>query len=226
VGLSFTIAAGRCQRSHFRVRVPRDSWPYFTVSDSRPPNLEGQVPIFIFPGTGWPSYSPGTGFPFRRLLRLTGLRWMYSNPPPHCSANCLQDNSSAWTTQKIKPLYCCRCVFTTSLHSNGGGADHIDNIALLLSRACMLRASPSNGRCLSHHCSATGLHATLCKGAITLQCLWLWTSLANKYYFPSLEIFSGIIWKMILCNSSIFFTNKRKDIYLPVCERFAVQTRQ
>jgi hypothetical protein len=23
-------------------------------------------------------------FPFRRLLRLSGLRWRYSNPPPHC----------------------------------------------------------------------------------------------------------------------------------------------
>jgi hypothetical protein len=31
--LSFTIAAGPLQRSHSRVRVPRD--PYFTVSDSR-----------------------------------------------------------------------------------------------------------------------------------------------------------------------------------------------
>jgi hypothetical protein len=31
------------------------------------------------PVTGWP---PGTGFPFRRLLQLAGLRWRYSNPPP------------------------------------------------------------------------------------------------------------------------------------------------
>jgi hypothetical protein len=34
-GLSFTIAAGPRQRSHFQVRVPWDSWPYFTVSVSR-----------------------------------------------------------------------------------------------------------------------------------------------------------------------------------------------
>jgi hypothetical protein len=34
-GLSFTIAAGPRQRSHFRVRVPWDSWPYFTLWDSR-----------------------------------------------------------------------------------------------------------------------------------------------------------------------------------------------
>jgi hypothetical protein len=34
-GLSFTIAAVPRQRSHSRVRVPWDSRPYFTVSDSR-----------------------------------------------------------------------------------------------------------------------------------------------------------------------------------------------
>jgi hypothetical protein len=35
MGLSFTIAAGHHQRTHFRVRVPWDSWSYFTVPDSR-----------------------------------------------------------------------------------------------------------------------------------------------------------------------------------------------
>jgi hypothetical protein len=35
--LSFTIAAGAHQRSHSRVRVPWDSRPYFTASDSRLP---------------------------------------------------------------------------------------------------------------------------------------------------------------------------------------------
>jgi hypothetical protein len=34
-GLSLTIAAGPRQCSHFRVRVPWNSWPYFTVSDLR-----------------------------------------------------------------------------------------------------------------------------------------------------------------------------------------------
>jgi hypothetical protein len=38
-GLSFTIAAGPRRRSHSRVRVPWDSRPYFTVSDSRLPFL-------------------------------------------------------------------------------------------------------------------------------------------------------------------------------------------
>jgi hypothetical protein len=51
-GLSFTIAAGHRQRSHSRVRVPWDSWPYFTRE-----------------------------LPFRRLLRLAGLPWSYSTSP-------------------------------------------------------------------------------------------------------------------------------------------------
>jgi hypothetical protein len=36
-GVSFTIAAGPRQRNHSRVRVPWDSLPYCTVSDSRLP---------------------------------------------------------------------------------------------------------------------------------------------------------------------------------------------
>jgi hypothetical protein len=54
----FTIAAGLCQRSHSRVRIPRDSWPYFTVSDSRLPQHGGPGPrIYI-------SYSPRHWVPF------------------------------------------------------------------------------------------------------------------------------------------------------------------
>jgi hypothetical protein len=47
--LSFTIAAGPRQRSHFRVRVPRDSWPYFTLSDTRLSQPGGLGRVFIFP---------------------------------------------------------------------------------------------------------------------------------------------------------------------------------
>jgi hypothetical protein len=36
-GLSFTIVAGIRQHSHSLVRLPWDSWPYFTVSDSTLP---------------------------------------------------------------------------------------------------------------------------------------------------------------------------------------------
>jgi hypothetical protein len=63
MGLSFTIVAGPRQGSHSRVRVPRGSLPYFTLSDSRLPQPEGQVPYLYPPGTGWPSYTPGHWVP-------------------------------------------------------------------------------------------------------------------------------------------------------------------
>jgi hypothetical protein len=49
-GLSFVCAAGSCQRSLSRVRVPWDSWPYFTVSESRlwgEPNINHHVLQFL-----------------------------------------------------------------------------------------------------------------------------------------------------------------------------------
>jgi hypothetical protein len=74
--LSLTVAADPRQRSHSRVRVTPDSGLYTIllsqIRDSA--NLESRVHV---------SVPPGTGFPLRRLLRLTGLRWTYSNPPPH-----------------------------------------------------------------------------------------------------------------------------------------------
>jgi hypothetical protein len=82
--MSFTIAAGPRQRSHSWVLVPRDSEHYFTISDSRLPQTRGSGPRIYMPHEKCgPVMPPGTGFPFRRLLRLAGLRWRYSNPPPH-----------------------------------------------------------------------------------------------------------------------------------------------
>lgn len=39
--------------------------------------------ICILQEQGAPVIPPGTGFPFRCLLRLAGLRWGYSTLPPH-----------------------------------------------------------------------------------------------------------------------------------------------
>jgi hypothetical protein len=51
------------------------------IRDSR--NLGGQVPVFISPQEhSGPVILPDTGFTFRRLLRLAGLRWKYSTLPP------------------------------------------------------------------------------------------------------------------------------------------------
>jgi hypothetical protein len=71
---SFAIAADPCQHSHSRVWVPQDSWPYFTVWNSRLPELGGPGPCIYIPQKwGGLVIPPDTGFPFHRLLWLEGL---------------------------------------------------------------------------------------------------------------------------------------------------------
>jgi hypothetical protein len=48
-----------------------------------PPTWRARSPYLYLPGTGWLSYTLRSGFPCRRLLRLAGLRWRYSDSPPH-----------------------------------------------------------------------------------------------------------------------------------------------
>jgi hypothetical protein len=84
----------------------------------------------------------------------------------NCGTSCLQDNFSERTTQKTQPLYCCRRVFTTLLHSNSHSADHTENTILLLLSACMLWALPSNVCCLE-----TGLYTTILYRAQLILCL-------------------------------------------------------
>jgi hypothetical protein len=63
------------QRSHSQIRVQRDSWQNFTVSDSRLTQPGGTGPRnVILQEQGGSLIPPGTGFPFRRLLLLSGLR--------------------------------------------------------------------------------------------------------------------------------------------------------
>jgi hypothetical protein len=87
-GLSFTIATNPRQRSHSRVQVPRDSLPYFTDPDSRLPQPGEPGPrLYIPQEQGGPVITRGTRFPFRRLLRFSGLRWTYSGPSPRGAVN-------------------------------------------------------------------------------------------------------------------------------------------
>jgi hypothetical protein len=105
-GLSFTIAACPRQRSHTRVLVPRDSGPYFTVSDSRFPQPGGLGPrVHIPQEQGGPVIPPVIWFHFRRLLRLAGLRWSYSNPPSQGARSLVSEETHTkgaqmWTPQK------------------------------------------------------------------------------------------------------------------------------
>jgi hypothetical protein len=76
-GLSCVYAAGPCQRSLFRVRVPWDSRPYFTVSDLR-----------------LPFSSPPT------TLRVTVELFDPASTRDCLNSSCPQDNPSARTTKK------------------------------------------------------------------------------------------------------------------------------
>jgi hypothetical protein len=80
---SFTTATDPRQRSHSLNRVPRNSWTYFTVSDSRLPQTWGSRPrIYIPPGAGWPSYTPRNRIPFSSPPTTRRATVEYSNPPP------------------------------------------------------------------------------------------------------------------------------------------------
>jgi hypothetical protein len=57
---------------------PEVKWPARETDHLPPASSE----VFISPREqGGNFVPPGTGFPFRRLLRLTGSRWRDSNPP-------------------------------------------------------------------------------------------------------------------------------------------------
>jgi hypothetical protein len=65
-------------------RGPPDSWPHFTASYSRLPQTGGPGSRIYIPRNRVAQLYPQVlGSPFRRLLRLAGLRWKYSNLRPH-----------------------------------------------------------------------------------------------------------------------------------------------
>jgi hypothetical protein len=134
---SAVILGSEYRRTHDHILLSQ-------IRDS--PNLQGQVPVFISPGTGWPGYTPGTEFHFRRLLRLAGSRWRYPNPPPR-GLHCLQPAwgpryiGSGQTQQKTPPFllqpYCC--------------------VHLVSARTCL----PCRYQATDVHCTATFLHVTV-----------------------------------------------------------------
>jgi hypothetical protein len=82
-GLSFTTAAGPRHRSHSGGLSPTELMTiFYCLRFETPPNWRAR-PQHLYPQEeGGPVIPTGTGFPFRRL-RLAGLRWRHSNPPPH-----------------------------------------------------------------------------------------------------------------------------------------------
>jgi hypothetical protein len=85
---------------------------FYCLRFETPPSGVPGPRIYISHEQGGPVVPPGTGFPFHRLLRLAGLRWRYSNPPPHGlwltqiqSQNCIttdgQSTSLVWCQAPI-----------------------------------------------------------------------------------------------------------------------------
>jgi hypothetical protein len=56
---------------------------FYCLRSETPQTWRDRYPYLYPTGTGWPSYTPGTGLPFRRLLRLAELRWRNSKSPLH-----------------------------------------------------------------------------------------------------------------------------------------------
>jgi hypothetical protein len=92
--------------------------------------------------------SPIPDFPFRHLLRLTGLRWRYSRPPPHGTE--LPTLNTSFTNMLHGPnikhrfqqcLYCRTGVFTWLLHRNGSSTVAC---APILAGTCFTELLPSN----------------------------------------------------------------------------------
>jgi hypothetical protein len=63
--------------------------------------------IYILQEQGGPVIPPGIGFPLRCLLRLAGVRWRYSNPPPTWRARSpyMYPSGTRWSSPKSKSCY-------------------------------------------------------------------------------------------------------------------------
>jgi hypothetical protein len=56
---------------------------FYCLRFKTPPTWRARSPYLYSQGHGGPVIPPDSSFSFRRLLLLAGLRWRYSNPPPH-----------------------------------------------------------------------------------------------------------------------------------------------
>jgi hypothetical protein len=56
---------------------------FYRLKFETPQTWRTRSPYLYPQEQGDPVISPGTRFPFRRLLRLVGLRWSFWNPHPH-----------------------------------------------------------------------------------------------------------------------------------------------
>jgi hypothetical protein len=155
----------------------RDSWPHFTISDSRLPQSWGHgARIYIPQEQGGPVITPGTGFPLNRPLRLAGLRWKHLTPPlTHGLVSWIQIslhsayNTSAQTTVE-------NTVFNSLLL-------HVDP---LLWRHVCLQLLPSNG-CTCYNVNDTLLTPGVCLGLFADDTYIYVTDHKGGYVFRKLQ---------------------------------------
>jgi hypothetical protein len=149
IGLSFTIAAGPRHRSYSQVRVPQDSWPHFTVSNSRLPQPGRPGPrIYIPQEQGGPVILQALGSLFVASYDSTGLRWRYSTPPPHgipaspFSQLHVRYSSGTHRTENVSSIIACSLIAWQT--------------------TCPQSCSLATAVVLSHVYLAMGLHVTEC----------------------------------------------------------------
>jgi hypothetical protein len=136
-GLSFLYAGGPCQRSLSRVRVPLDTRPYFTVSDSRlsfslpPTTRRDTVEVF----------DPASTREQQTKLKSKFVQLKTPRHGPH----------SKYRFQWL--FYCCVTQLSHRPH-RGRGFQVIPFVGVR-------NPFPCNDRCLQSHYLKTGLHATI-----------------------------------------------------------------
>jgi hypothetical protein len=96
--------------------------------------------IYIPQKQGSPVISPDTEFQFHRLLRLAGIRWRYSNPPPrgvaYSCSSCAPYNRSVRTTVESS-------AFKSSTIVTHGFLPRVDRcLRSLITNKCYFRAVP------------------------------------------------------------------------------------
>jgi hypothetical protein len=114
-------------------------------------NPEDQVSVFIPQEQSGPVIPPSTGLPFCRLLRLAGLLWRYSKPPPYeeltensswlslyslgtdLIENTASNNSSvvAWLFVTAEKCSQCHCLAKDAWKSTEISEEHIASIFMV-----------------------------------------------------------------------------------------------
>jgi hypothetical protein len=108
LGLPRAVTLGsKSRRTHDHILLPH----------MRLPQPGGPGPrIYIPQEQGGPVILPSTGFPLCRLLRLAGMRWRYSNPPPHGENLSPADNGRNMLLHELKLHSLSRPIRSQSLY--------------------------------------------------------------------------------------------------------------